>query len=46
KDLTGTFTAGLLVLGAVTLAGGIVAMTLKVSRDLESAVAKKAAPAE
>ncbi|GJD66439.1 Putative tartrate transporter [Methylobacterium frigidaeris] len=46
KDLTGTFTAGLLVLGAVTLAGGIVAMTLKVSRDLESAVARKAAPAE
>lgn len=46
KDMTGTFTAGLLVLGATTLAGGIVAMTLKVSRDLESAAAAKAAPAE
>ncbi|SFU85588.1 D-galactonate transporter [Methylobacterium sp. 174MFSha1.1] len=46
KDLTGTFTAGLLVLGAVTLAGGLVAMTLKVSRDLEDATARKAAPAE
>ncbi|KMO37102.1 membrane protein [Methylobacterium tarhaniae] len=46
KDLTGTFTAGLLVLGAVTFAGGLVAMTLKVSRDLEDAAARKAAPAE
>ncbi len=46
KDRTGSFTDGLLVLGACTLAGGIVAMTLTVSRDLERARAAKAAPAE
>jgi D-galactonate transporter len=37
KDRTGDFTAGLLVLGACTLLGGIVAMTLKVNRQLEVA---------
>ncbi|MDP4024665.1 MFS transporter [Methylobacterium sp. NEAU 140] len=46
RDMTGNFTAGLLVLGGCTLAGGIVAMTLKVSRDLERAQTAKAAPAE
>jgi MFS transporter, ACS family, tartrate transporter len=37
KDATGNFTAGLLVLGGCALVGGIVAMTLKVSRQLEVA---------
>ena len=37
KDVTGDFTAGLLVLGGCALVGGIVAMTLKVSPHLEVA---------
>ena len=37
KDATGDFTAGLLVLGGCALLGGLVAMTLKVSRHLEAA---------
>lgn len=36
KDLTGNFTAGLLVLAAFALAGGIVALMLKVSAHLEA----------
>lgn len=43
KDTTGDFTAGLLVLGACTLIGGIVAMTLKVNRKLETAGPSKPA---
>jgi len=37
KDLTGDFTAGLLVLGGCALVGGIVAMMLKVDTQLEVA---------
>jgi cyanate permease len=37
KDLTGDFTAGLLVLGGCALVGGIVAMTLRVNTQLEVA---------
>ncbi len=37
KDLTGDFTAGLLVLGGCALVGGIVAMMLKVNTQLEVA---------
>jgi len=37
KDLTGDFTAGLLVLGGCALVGGIVAMMLKVDTRLEIA---------
>ena len=36
KDLTGNFTAGLLVLAACALVGGIVALMLKVSAHLEA----------
>jgi D-galactonate transporter len=43
RDATGNFTAGLLVLGGVTLVGGIVAMTLKVSRQLETSAANRSA---
>jgi D-galactonate transporter len=43
RDATGNFTAGLLVLGGVTLVGGIVAMTLKVSAGLETAAAERSA---
>ena len=43
RDMTGNFTAGLLVLGGCALVGGIVAMTLKVNRHLE--VAKTGRPA-
>ena len=35
--MTGNFTAGLLVLGACALAGGIVIMMLKVDSHLEAA---------
>jgi hypothetical protein len=35
KDMTGNFTAGLLVLGGCALVGGIVAMTLKINMQLE-----------
>jgi MFS transporter, ACS family, tartrate transporter len=45
KDATGSFTAGLLVLGGCALAGGIAAMTLKVSRQLEVATAGPGKPA-
>ena len=45
RDATGDFTAGLLVLGGVTLVGGIVAMTLKVNSRLETAAANKSAMA-
>ena len=47
KDATGNFTAGLLVLGGCALLGSIVALTLKVSRNMEIAGAEpgKAAPA-
>ena len=37
KDATGNFTAGLLVLGAFALAGGIVAMMLRINSQLELA---------
>jgi MFS transporter, ACS family, tartrate transporter len=37
KDLTGNFTAGLLVLGGCALAGGIVAMMLRINTQLEVA---------
>ena len=37
KDLTGNFTAGLLVLGGCAFVGGIVALTLKVDKRLETA---------
>ena len=37
KDMTGNFTAGLLVLGAFALLGGIIAMTLKINGQLERA---------
>jgi len=36
RDLTGNFTAGLLVLGACALAGAIVTMTLRISSHLEA----------
>jgi MFS transporter, ACS family, tartrate transporter len=45
KDVTGSFTAGLLVLGGCALVGGIVALTLKVSRQLEVATAGPGKPA-
>ena len=45
KDATGSFTAGLLVLGGCALAGGIVALTLKVSRQLEVATTGPGKPA-
>ncbi|SDB69792.1 MFS transporter [Belnapia rosea] len=45
RDATGNFTAGLLVLGACTLVGGIVAMTLRVSTHLETAAAGRPAMA-
>jgi cyanate permease len=45
KDATGSFTAGLLVLGGCALVGGIVAMTLKVSRQMEVAAAEPGKPA-
>src|SRR3954470_17739676 len=35
KDMTGNFTAGLLVLGAFALLGGVMAMTLKINGQLE-----------
>jgi cyanate permease len=37
RDMTGSFTAGLLVLGGCALIGGAVAMTLKINRQLEIA---------
>src|SRR3954470_9727859 len=37
KDMTGNFTAGLLVLGAFALLGGVMAMTLKINGQLELA---------
>ena len=37
KDMTGNFTAGLLVLGAFALLGGVMAMTLKINGQLERA---------
>ena len=37
RDITGNFTAGLLVLGGCALAGGIVAMMLSVEAHLEVA---------
>ncbi|WP_254453574.1 MFS transporter [Siccirubricoccus sp. G192] len=43
KDLTGDFTAGLLLLGAFAVLGAIVAMTLKFNRRLE--IAEPATPA-
>lgn len=46
KDATGNFSAGLLVLAGCTLAGGLVALTLKVSRHLEAAEPADLAPAE
>ena len=45
RDTTGDFTAGLLVLGGVTLVGGIVAMTLKVNTHLETAASGRPAMA-
>ncbi len=39
RDATGNFTAGLLVLGGCALVGGLVALTLKVNRNLELATA-------
>ncbi|WP_043364362.1 MFS transporter [Belnapia sp. F-4-1] len=45
RDATGDFTAGLLVLGGVTLVGGLVALTLKVSTHLETAATAKPAAA-
>jgi len=45
KDATGSFTAGLLVLGGCALVGGIVALTLKGSRQLEVATAGPGKPA-
>jgi cyanate permease len=45
KDATGNFSAGLLVLAGCTLAGGLVAMTLKVSRHLETVEPTQLAPA-
>ncbi|MGH1573453.1 MFS transporter [Methylobacterium sp. P31] len=46
KDVTGNFSAGLLVLAGCTLAGGLVALTLKVSRHLEAAGSADLALAE
>jgi MFS transporter, ACS family, tartrate transporter len=43
KDLTGNFTAGLLVLGGCALAGGVVAMMLKVDTQLEVAEPRRPA---
>jgi MFS transporter, ACS family, tartrate transporter len=37
KDLTGNFTAGLLILGGFALVGGIITMTLKINGQLEVA---------
>ena len=37
KDMTGNFTAGLLILGAFALLGGVIAMTLKINGQLELA---------
>src|SRR3954462_1197368 len=45
RDLTGNFTAALLVLGACALAGAIVTMTLRISRQLEVATAGPGKPA-
>ncbi|MHB2204977.1 MFS transporter [Methylobacterium sp. CM6257] len=45
KDATGNFSAGLLVLAGCALAGGLVAMTLKVSRHLETVEPAQLAPA-
>jgi cyanate permease len=36
KDTTGDFTAGLLLLGACALVGGLVALTLRVNKQLEA----------
>lgn len=46
KDVTGNFSAGLLVLAGCTFAGGLVAMTLKVSKHLEAVEPGRLAPAE
>lgn len=46
KDATGNFSAGLLVLAGCTFAGGLVAMTLKVSKHLEAVEPARLAPAE
>ena len=43
KDVTGNFTAGLLVLGGCALAGSVVAMMLKVDTQLEVAGSGKPA---
>ena len=43
KDLTGNFTAGLLVLGSCGLAGAIVVMMLRVDNRLEVADSAKSA---
>jgi MFS transporter, ACS family, tartrate transporter len=43
RDLTGDFTAGLLVLGGCALVGGIAVMTLRVSTRLEAAEPGRAA---
>ena len=45
RDVTGDFSAGLLVLGGCALVGGIVAMTLKVNTHLETAASSKSAMA-
>jgi cyanate permease len=45
KDATGNFTAGLLVLGGCALVGSIVALTFKVSPQMEVAGAEPGMPA-
>ena len=40
RDLTGNFTAGLLLLGGCAFVGGLVAMTLRVSTHLETAATR------
>jgi cyanate permease len=45
KDATGNFSAGLLILAGCTFAGGLVALTLKVSRHLETVEPTQLAPA-
>ena len=46
RDLTGNFTAGLLVLGGFAFVGGLVALGLKVSTHLEHAEPGEAVPAQ
>jgi MFS transporter, ACS family, tartrate transporter len=43
RDVTGDFTAGLLLLGGCALVGGLVALTLRVSTHLETAASRSEA---